>query len=443
MNSTLRALSTFATNNNKVMRRPVPVRSKEKRMAPPAKDPNLPVDGVDKFAQRWMASLASQPEEGTVFSPVGLWPLLAIHADVATPEVRAGLLAAIVPDSQPAPEPQELTDAALKLLKHLDETDGVAALAGVWARGIVFKPDFVTSLPAGMVDVLSGDLEKDRAALRAWADKVFKGMVSFQPGLSEDTTAYLASAVVMSTSWDEEFRRKDGRLELGYVQERVYRVRSNKDITTVRIPGCKFGDYESGFSRDPGGLGNHDVYLVLGKEGEGPSSVLPKGLEAIRGAVKPYDYDEIVNSDELPEEGPGLRIAFTDGRPMMYVDLITRSFYIKKKTKLDLAVCGLPSKPPQGVLRQDFPGMSNSPTFVSAVTQRAFAQFTRRGFTAGALSEMDDNMSGFPCSPAEKVILEIMIDRPFGFLALDHKSGLLLFAGWVTEKEFTTKDPGE
>jgi serine protease inhibitor len=33
------------------------------------------------------------------------------------------------------------------------------------------------------------------------------------------------------------------------------------------------------------------------------------------------------------------------------------------------------------------------------------------------------------------VHFEINVDRPFGFLAVEPDTGLLLFAGWVTEKE--------
>lgn len=366
---------------------------------PPAKPPippNLPVKHIDKFAERWIASL---PNKGVVFSPTGLWPLLAILADAATDDVRASLLAAIAPSSTPAPH--ELTDSALALLKYLENTDGVAILAGVWARYITFRPEFVAGLPAGTCEVLTGDLEADKAALKAWADKVLKGLLSFKVGIQDNTTAYLASAVVMDTRWWDEFYRTDSGWLTRSMQEEGT-VRSSSDVTTVCIRGGNddIRDDPASFT-GPAGLGEFDVHLVLGPKGLGPSRVLAKGLAAIRGAVDPLTVEGITEAATPPRPGPGLNIKIfkSDDAPHLVVDIRPRSFHVTAKNQLDLAVCGLPEPGD----RHDFPGMAIEPTVIQRVTQRAMAEFTSMGFTAAALSEVDGVMGSFRELPPEPV----------------------------------------
>lgn len=409
---------------------------------PPPVPPNLPIEGVDKFAARWMATLGDG--QGAIFSPVGVWPLLAILADVATDEVRSSLEGAIAPPSKDGADsapPKALTDAALALLSYLDGVEGVAILSGIWAaKHISLRPDFVGSLPAGMVEVLSGNVAEDEAALKAWADKILSGLMSANIKMQEDASAYLASAVIVNTRWWQEFQRiENGRLWRSTRAKEA--VRTSPDVTTVCLEGGRreVGDFQKGFPV-AGGLGTHNVYLVLGKEGDSPSTVLANGLAAIRGGVAPLTCEEITTPPEPPTPGPGVTITIRkeqDNRPdTPHVQVETPSFRVAATTTLDAELCSLPTRPGEN----DFPGIAKEPIVVAGVEQQTIGQFTSFGFTAGALSNV--HLSGAALAKKNKVVyLDIVFDRPFGFLVVEPHSGLLLFAGWVTENEWTEKDP--
>lgn len=415
-------------------------------MVKPKIKPTLPskltVTGVDHFATRWMASLGNAG--GAVFSPVGMWPLLAILADVATDEVRATLEEAIAPPTQGALAPQALAEAALELFKYLDATEGLAILSGIWvANWISLRPGFVASLPPGTVEVLSGDVEADKAAVEAWADKVLGGLMSPTVQLYNETTGLLASAITVNTRWDTKFdRTKDGRLHRRFYEDGT--VRSSTDVTVVQIcggPKDDFGTRQKSFAV-AGGVGTHDVYLVIGKVGEAASAVLAKGLEAVR-SIEPFTFDGLSTATEIPPVGPGLTIKVEDGddddnpcEPL--VEITTPSFRVAATTQLKPEVCGLPPPPPPR--ENDFPGIAKDPMVLGDATQQAVAQFTRVGFSAGALSIL--NLMGCLMEKNTKVVsLTVDIDRPFGFLAVEPESGLLLFSGWVTENEWTAEDP--
>lgn len=407
-------------------------------MPKPEPSSALAVEGVDAFALRWMASLTSN--EGTVFSPAGMWPLLAILADVATDEARAGLEAAIVPGSGTAVAPQALTNAAFALLSYLERMDGVAVRSGIWvANKVSLRPEFVTSVPPGTVEVLSGDLEADRAAIKEWADAVLGGLLSVDIGLQADVTAYLASAITANTRWKERFKRApDGRLERRWYDEGT--VLTSEYVTTVRITGSPRDLFEQPSSL-PGGLGAHHVYLAVGNEGEGPGVVLAKGLAAIRGGIEPLTYKSVLEAAEPPLAGPGLTIEVKDvvqGTTTPMVQITTPSFRVTATTQLHPEVCGLPTL--WTSTGNDFPGIAKDPMAFAEARQQAVAEFTSLGFSAGALSEV--RMFGNAWNATTKgVFLTVNVDRPFGFLAVEPDSGLLLFAGWVNENELTFEDP--
>lgn len=386
----------------------------------------LPIAAVDAFAQRWIGRMG---EEGTVFSPVGVWPLLAILADVARAEVRSDLMAALgLPGGDEGGSGQSgvsPTEMAIGLIRHLDETDGLSAAAGIWLARAIARPEFVASLPPGTVEVLSGDKEADQAAITAWANARLGGIISIQADLEEDTLGYLASAVSLRTKWLNRFRRVDvdGKPRLRRRIREEGTVRVSPDVTAVRVKGKMME-----------GGGTHDVYLVLGPRGVAAREVLARGVKAIRD-VEPLSYEEALSAPAKP--GPGVRIKVKEevvrkDTTTPVLKITTPPFRVEATTQLDPGMCGLPADD------YGFPGITDTPLLFDGGRQQAVAEFTADGFSAAAYTEMRGCMARQPPPPktVKVVYVSLEVDRAFGFLAVERETGLLVFVGWVTEEEW-------
>lgn len=381
---------------------------------------DLPILGIECLTRRWIALLPDHPTAGTAFSPVGLWPLLAIIADAATPEVRAGLEEALG-DSVP------MTETALALLDALRDR-GVAVAAGVWLkRALAVCPSFIKGLPAGTVEFLSGSVDADKAAIKTWANRTLQGAIpDLEVNLEEDTAAYLASALLLTLEWERAFTRDTISHRLERTVSEAHTVRASPEVTTVRV-GAK-------------GKSAHDVYLVVGRDGSPASSTLGAGLRAIVGGLEPLNCESA--QTQKKNEYPGLRIEVRVSRVPRtepWVKIKMPSFRVTENAELDLKMCGLPPRH-RSVDCNDFPGIaSNAPLEVYRVNQQAVVEFDEIGFKAAAYSQVrvcgsraEDTAERFP-----DVYLNIDIEGPFGFFVVDRDSGILLFTGWVTEKEWT------
>jgi serine protease inhibitor len=396
--------------------------------APQPTPVSLPVKGVDILAKRWMAEMGNK---GTVFSPVGLWPLLAVLADTATDEVRAELGNALGLDNNDRPREQ-----ALLLLKTMRETKGLRAAAGIWLRReIAVRPDFVQSLPTGMLEFLTGDLTADKAAITEWASENLNGQLDVAINLSGDSLTYLASAITLNTRWISEFWHRGRYLQRTGREDGT--VRTSPDVTTVHLRGRRVWDNSYSRRNDGVEVGQHDVYLVIGLKEASPGEVLKLGLEAIRGAVLPLSFD----AAHTAKPGPGLRIKLKDdpvgkmqGTPFVHIK--TKPFRVQAQTKLSPAFCGM--QVAADPTKHSFPGIADAQLMFGTAQQDAVAEFTDIGFSAAALTE--EYLVGaarWEPRPTKAVHLHLTFRRPFGFLAVEPSTGLLLFSGWVTEKEWT------
>lgn len=401
-----------------------------------------PVHAIDHLAARWMASLPTK-SKGTVFSPVGIWPLLAILADVASPRGRSRLEKALgltVPqygtkgvDSNT----ESFTDMAQAVIRSLDRSVSTSAALGLWvSRKLELRDEWVAALPAATIQVLTGDEGRDAEAVTQWAREKTRGVIpdlSIEPSL--DARVLLASAVTMRTKWEDPFsrNRKTGRLERTTRAPRI--VRTGPNVTTVRIRG----------EVEPmdGVEELHDVYLVLGQPSVSAGTTLALGLEEIRGLGGAKDLTQ-ENAEEIAKSkglGPGIdvriehKIGNKPSSPFVHVHL--PSFEVEDRTNLVSEVFGLGLH--NNSLNQ-FPGIaSNLPLAIRDGHQTARAGFDEEGFQAAAFTDFGPIVTaGRPRPVLHKVVhITATFDRPFGFLVVDAKTQLLLFAGWVTEKDWT------
>lgn len=91
------------------------------------------------------------------------------------------------------------------------------------------------------------------------------------------------------------------------------------------------------------------------------------------------------------------------------------------------------------VSRGYFPGISPEPLAVGQSAQSAVAVFGATGFGSAAVTAFGAVPAGAPPPmPYRARHVYVDFDRPFGFLAVERRSGLILTAGWVADPE-----PGE
>lgn len=420
--------------------------------AQPHPDTSLPIDAVDKLAARWVASLPASAS-GAVFSPVGVWPLLAILADVASPAVRSDLIQAlglskssyessttIAPNAElegTQSQSPSLTEEAQALIHVLNTSAGTSSALGLWISHLLeVREECMATLPTATLQVLTGDQERDSAALAKWAKEKTSGTIpDLKVTTSPATLVCLASAVTMSTAWQDEFKLERQSGHLMRMTRDASIIRASPDVTTVCVQGKGKDNGKS--SRG----GAHDVYLVLGKPDASPSAVLTLGLNAIRGRGAPVltkdAAEKYAKSKSYP---PGLVVQaykeFGRKEPDPYVEVQVPPFDVQARTNLVSEAFGLARAALPG---DHFPGMaSNLPLMVSDGFQVARAGFGERGFEASAYSMMGRKLGAALIPEIKHRVVRIwaIFDRPFGFLAVDRESGLLLFAGWVTENEW-------
>src|SRR5262249_21693369 len=82
-----------------------------------------------------------------------------------------------------------------------------------------------------------------------------------------------------------------------------------------------------------------------------------------------------------------------------------------------------------------FPGISDWPLAVGQARQSGRAIFSAKGFEAAAVTAISMDLLAaaliLPLPEYTVRVIKVVFDRPFGFLAVDRSSQLVLFAGWV------------
>ncbi|MFF9621661.1 serpin family protein [Streptomyces griseosporeus] len=395
------------------------------------------VRAVNRLTVRWAdAATATAVGAGgagpgnTVFSALGVWPLLAFLADGAHGPARAELAEAV---GLPAGAGGGAGSAARELLTALRRTPGLDSALGLWTkRTLELREAWEAGLPAEAHGVLTGDEDTDRGALDAWAARHTGGRVENMPVvLEKDTELVLASALALRTRWPRPFDDFPLRVARGPWQGRTLLGLGRTSALLDRV----------GVAETPGGLvtgltvygGNGiDVRLLLGEEGMTPGQVLAAGVGILdrRHPVLP--------GPRLPlgEVGPGLRVvrelSQTPDPPVLDVTTVAYDVAATHDLLDRPEVFGLTAA------RDDreghFAGISAQPLAVNSARQAAVARFDAEGFQAAAVSSFGlAAAGGMPTLRWRTTRVEATFDRPFGFLAVHRHSRLALAAGWVAE----------
>ncbi|TQM31875.1 serpin family protein [Nocardia bhagyanarayanae] len=416
---------------------------------------------VNQLTARWAAGAG---EKDFVVSGAGVWPLLALLAAAADGPARAELEAAI---GLPAERAQ---GAALEVLRIMAEAEDLSAVLGAWfAEGLALHPAWIDSLPPDTIGRLTS-----QDALDSWAARGTDGLIDrFPLRVEPDTMLVLATALVARTEWREQFVDAVLRPETGPWRGMTGRglTRTTGDlsqvalldgpdlVTRVVVTGTRDLDVHLLLGAEPVGTespgvspsgmargaeptaakspGTNSPDTALGVQPtattargmSSPGAVLTSGLAALTGQVPIRDH--------LPPgtTGPGLRVSqHRAPRPGDRLDIRMPPFEIRSSHDL----CATPElfglTAAMRTDRNHFPSISPEPLALAQGGQDVLARFTREGFEAAAVTSIGAVAVSMPLS-AEHLItqVEVVFDRPFGFLAVHRATGLAVVAGWVAE----------
>ncbi|MFI2759499.1 serpin family protein [Streptomyces echinatus] len=381
------------------------------------------VRAVNGLTVRWAQAL----DGGTVFAAPGVWPLLGFLADGAAGPARAELAGALgVPAEQAA-------GAARELLAGLASVSGLDAALGLWTHhALSLREEWRAGLPAGTQGVFGDDLVTAQERLDAWAAERTGGLVERMPvTLNREARMVLASALALRTEWRQPFTELPLRPGSGPWQGRTLRGLHRRSVRPDRVGVAGTPDGFVTALTVPGDNGV-DVHLVLGEERMTPGQVLAAGVRIVERGLP------VTGGGALPHGhvGPGLHVeqqpaATPEPRTL---DVRTVAYEVRADHDL-LALAGLFGLTTATDTRVGhFPGVSAYPLAVGEARQSAVAQFGALGFRAAAVTAvMPTAAGGMPQYRYETTVVRAAFDRPFGFLAADRDSRLVLAAGWVSD----------
>lgn len=357
---------------------------------------------------RWCATFGG---EDAVVSGAGLWPLLAVLAGAASGQARDELAGAV---GVPA---EQAHAAGLDMLKSLDTSREVSTAIGAWVRaGLTLRDEWVRSMPAGTVGVLD-----DPAALDAWARDRTQGLIQkFPVPITPDTVLALATALMARTRWMTPFDEILYTAETGPWQGH-------------RGPGLYRTNYPDGSVSVLGnevtrviitGTGELDVHLLIGTD---PLHGVAVGLAAMEGTV------DVRTELPVGTTAPCLsvrRLETYGGGDSVVLKL--PPFEIENAHDLTQLATLFGLKAAMDHPGSHFGGLAADPLVLDAAGQNVMARFDSAGFEAAAVTAVAIAPGGLP-QKTWSTITSVNIDRPFGFLAVDRPTGLVLVAGQVTK----------
>jgi serine protease inhibitor len=364
--------------------------------------------------------------DGTVLSGLGVWPLLAAIAEPAVGAAREELARAI---GFPAAEGP---DAARRLLDAVERNPAVHTALGLWsAARLPVNPGWVARLPRVAHGVLDEAPARAQAALDAWVEKETDGLLHRMPvQIDGETLLVLASALTVRTQWEQPFDPALWKVGGRWAGRDIAGLSRATSVSDLSIAASDEGPVTLATVR---GRDEIDVVLALGAPDAAPGAVLAAAVRACGPAAQvstePVDLDR-------PQPGPGLtvrEIPAHSSEPT--ARLRTVAFTVSGRHNLlqhaDLFGLATASDRSSG----HFPGIAGEvPLCVQAAAQDATASFSAEGFVAAAVTAMAW-MAGAAMPSRTAKELTASFDRPFGFVAVDRSTGLVLVCGWVEEPE--------
>jgi serine protease inhibitor len=357
-------------------------------------------------------------------SGAAIWPLVAALAAGAVGAARTELERTIG-----IPADDALSEAA-RIIAMLEVRKETHAALGIWLRdAVVLDPTWSSGLPADSIGRLTGVAEEDRVALDGWVRERTLGMIDRMPTApSPDARLVLAAALAVRTAWAAPFHDWDLTPESGPWAGRTFGALRCRwpDLDLVAIAETAVGSLSL---VTVAGSGEVDVHLVAAPEEAIPGAALAEAV-ATFGGERPMRRGSAFSDGDV---APGIAVVTSrDTQPDPYVDVTTVRFDLLDKHDLAALPDVFGIRAALDARRGHFPGIGAEPLAVGQTEQVASATFSADGFEAAAASA-SVIVLGAPEPEYSTRRIVVTFDRPFGFLAIDRTTGLVLFAGWIAD----------
>lgn len=391
-------------------------------------DASLGVLASNALTARWIA-VAGRHRGDFALSGAVVWPLLAALAAGAEGDARDELEHA---SGVPA---EGALAAAVEVIGGIDRAGGAQAAIGLWLReGIPLRSDWTLALPESTRGLLRGPPEQDQAALDAWVKERTLGILDRLPGrIDERTVLLLAACLAIRTDWQTRFMSSSVPWEAPsgpWAGRLLYRLSAKFfDLDRVTIVDSRVGDLAI---FDSLGADDVDVHLVIGPPDRSPGDVLGEGIAALAGerpwrgvgGLRPGDTAPGVTVDEAVDSYSSV--------PYLWIDTVAFEVSAEHDLRRHADLFGLRTS--SDASRGHFPGISDVPLAIQQAGQSVRATFSAKGFEAAAVAYvgmMATAAAGPPPTTHIVRVIKVAFDRPFGFIAVDRSSRLVLVAGWV------------
>lgn len=369
------------------------------------------VAASNALTARW----AGIVDGATVFSGLGVWPLLASLADAAAGPARDELAAAV-----------GTAAGARELLDQVAGTPSIHTALGLWTnKDLPLHQSWLDTLPDTAHELLTGDVAADKRALDEWARKNTDQLIQGMPvRLDKSVLLVLASALAVDTKWLRPFSERQFEPQAGpWAGRQLTGLRRDSpdiddigvrdDTTLVRVAGED----------------DVDVHLVLGRQDATPGAVLATGIRAIGQPLATGSHWDIGDSP-----GPGIDIRKSGALQRPTLSITTCRFTVTGSHNLVQRADIFGLRAASDCSRGHFPGISPVDLCISDARQNAIAIFTATGFKAAAVTAMGMRRAAM-IRTAGAVRISVTFDRPYGFVAVHRPTGLVLVAGWVTDPD--------
>ena len=377
---------------------------------------------------RWV-EVAGQHRGDFALSGAVVWRLLAALAAGAVGDARDEL------ERSSGVSADRALAAAVEVIGGIDRAGGAQAAIGLWLReGVPLRSDWTSALPESARGLLHGLPEQDQATLDAWVKERTLGILARLPArIDERTLLLLAACLAIRTDWQTRFMSSRVPWEVPsgpWAGRSLYRLSARfYDLDRVTIVDSRVGELTI---FDSLGADDIDVHLVIGRPDRSPGDVLGEGIAALAGErpwrgvddLRPGYTAPVVTVDET----------VTDYRSETYVWIDTVAFEVSAEHDLRRHADLFGLRTASDASRGHFPGISDAPLAIQQAGQSVRATFSAKGFEAAAVAYVGMQpgaAGGRSVNTYIRRVIKVAFARPFGFIALDRSSRLVLVAGWV------------
>ena len=368
----------------------------------------IPREFVKKELDEEQKAKDSEKNENALWSPINAYIGLSMLAEITDGDSRNEIL-----DLFGVSDIETLRNQVSAVWESVYEDDGneISTLANsLWLKdGLNYNQDTMNNLAYHYyASVYQADLGSNSAnkSIGNWLNKNTGGLLKDSTDkidLSPDTVLALYSTLFFQAKWGDEFDRSNN------TQDIFHGVSGDTNVTYMNKKLFQMNYYwHDDYSAVALSLKNGStMWFILPDEGKTTADVLSDGA-----------YGEMISSGN-GEEG-------WQNKKYMKVNLSVPKFDVSSSVNLKDGLNKMGVTKVFDIERSDFTAItSDTPVYVTAVTQSARVEIDEKGVKAAAYIEIPG--SGAEMPPEE--IIDFILDRPFVFVI--SKGNLPLFTGVV------------